>query len=305
MTTSFRVGMAVLGLGPTLVLLGAALLPASASLAQATAPASGAEPIAKGQRVFTCGHSFHVFVPPILADMCAKAGISGHTQVGLSSIGGSRVIEHWTVPDDNNKAKEALRSASVDVLTLSPIFLPDAGLDHFTALAVEHNKNIRILVQPIWLRWDIYEPTTQRPEKLDRNAIAIGELRKRHEPLFKSIDDYVSSQNKRLGRTVLFVVPAPQAVLALRERIVAGQAPGLKLQSDLFGDDVGHGKAPLMTLVAYCNYAAMYRRSPVGLPVPEALTQANLGDQVQALNRLLQELAWAAAVEHPLSGVRP
>jgi hypothetical protein len=40
----------------------------------------------------------------------------------------------------------------------------------------------------------------------------------------------------------------------------------------------------------------MYRRSPVGLPL------ASVPDE--ALNRLLQELAWQAAVEHPLSGVR-
>ena len=34
-----------------------------------------AAPVPKGQRVFTCGHSFHVFVPAILADMAKKAGI--------------------------------------------------------------------------------------------------------------------------------------------------------------------------------------------------------------------------------------
>ena len=45
----------------------------------------------KGLRVFYSGHSFHYFVPPILADMAKKGGIKDHTQLGLSSIGGSRV----------------------------------------------------------------------------------------------------------------------------------------------------------------------------------------------------------------------
>jgi len=52
--------------------------------------------ITEGQRVFSCGHSFHVFVPGILADIAKTAGIKDHQQLGLSSIGGSRVIQHGT-----------------------------------------------------------------------------------------------------------------------------------------------------------------------------------------------------------------
>ena len=130
------------------------------------------------------------------------------------------------------------------------------------------------------------------------------ELRKRHEPYFKSIDEHIRELNKKHGKTVLFVVPAPQALIALREKIIAGEAPGLKTQEELFTDALGHCKPPLQALVGYCNYGVMYRRSPVGLPVPEILKQAKLGDQEEKLNRLLQELAWEAVKQHPLSGVR-
>lgn len=263
-----------------------------------------AEPIKTGQRVFTCGHSFHVWVPDIMTDLAKKAEIPDHKQLGVSSIGGSRVIQHWDIADEKNKAKEALKSGKVDVLTLSPIFLPDDGIEKFTNLAVENNKDIRICVQPIWLRWDIYEPTMKRPDKVDHNAIDGEELRKRHAPLFKAIDEHVRELNKKLGKTVLYVVPAPQALIALREKIIDGKAPGLKTQNDLFTDALGHGTAPLMALVAYTNYAVVYRRSPVGLPVPAVLKQAKLGDNEEKLNRLLQELAWEAVTQHPLSGVR-
>jgi hypothetical protein len=276
-------------------------------LLAATAPADDPKlvpPITKGQHVFTCGHSFHVWVPGIVADLAKKAEIADHVQIGVSSIGGSRVIQHWDIPEEKNKAKEALKSGKVDVLTLSPIFLPDPGIENFTKLALEHNKDIRILVQPIWLRWDIYEPTTKRPEKVDHNAITGEELRKRHEVYFKAMDEHIRELNKKFGKTVLYEVPAAQAVIALREKIIAGQAPGLKEQEDLFTDPLGHGKPPLMALVAYCNYGVMYRRSPVGLPVPTVLKSAKLGDNEEKLNRLLQELAWQAIVQHPLSGVR-
>ena len=42
------------------------------------------------------------------------------------------------------------------------------------------------------------------------------------------------------------------------------------------------------------------RRSPVGLPLPAQLAQA---PEAEKLNRLLQEIAWQAVSEHPLSGV--
>jgi hypothetical protein len=86
--------------------------------------------------------------------------------------------------------------------------------------------------------------------------------------------------------------------------IIAGQAPGLKEQDDLFTDALGHGKPPLMALVGYCDFAVIYRRSPGGLPVPAILKQAKLEEQEESLNRLLQELAWDAVLQHPLSGLR-
>lgn len=261
-----------------------------------------AAPITKGERVFTCGHSFHVWVPGIVADLCKKADIPNHTQVGLSSIGGSRIIQHWD--KDVNPAKEALKTGKVDVLTLSPIFLPDVGIDNFVKLAVENNKDIRIIVQPIWLRADIYEPTMKRPAVVDHNAITIDELKKRHAEHFTKMDAHIRELNKGLGRTVLYIAPAPHAVIALREKIVAGQAPGLSKQSDLFTDATGHGTPALKALVGYCNFATIYRRNPIGLPVPEILKSAKLSaDNEEKLNRLLQELAWDAVVKHPLSGV--
>ena len=59
----------------------------------APAKAAAAE-VPKGQRVYSIGHSFHVFMPPLLAQIAKSAGIEDHQQVGLSSIGGSYVIQH-------------------------------------------------------------------------------------------------------------------------------------------------------------------------------------------------------------------
>lgn len=279
--------------------------PAAWSLAAAGDKKGKADqPIPQGQRVFTCGHSFHVFVPNILTDMAKSAGIKDHVQVGMSSIGGSRVYQHWNVADDKNKAKEALRSGKVDVLTLSPIHLPDNGIENFVKLALENNPKIRITVQEFWLPFDIYDVTfTKRPAKVDHDAPTIDELRKLHEPYFKSMDEHVQELNKKHGKQSVFVVPVGQAVLALREKIVSGKAPGLSKQSDLFTDPIGHAKPPLQALAAYCQFAVIYKTSPVGLPMPAVLKNAKNADG-EKLNTLLQELAWDAVTHHPLSGVQ-
>jgi hypothetical protein len=264
-------------------------------------PARGQSEV-KGQRIFYTGHSFHYFVPPILADIAKKADVKEHTQVGLSAIGGSRVYQHWNVAEEKNKAKQSLKDGKVDVFTMSPIYLPDDGIENFVKLGIAGNPKIRIFVQENWLPWDHYDVKFKRPApKIDHNAPTADSLKKLHEPYFKSIDDHVKALNKKHETKAVRVAPVGQAVIALRVKIIDGAAPGLKTQNDLFTDEIGHAKAPLAALAAYVYYSLIYERSPVGLPVPQVLSKA---PEAEKLNRLLQEIAWQAVTEHPLSGVK-
>jgi hypothetical protein len=259
----------------------------------------------KGQQVFSSGHSFHMFMPAILADIAKSAHIHDHKQVGVSSIGGSRVIQHWNKAEDKNTAKAALKSGKVDVFTMSPIYLPDEGIGNFTKLALEHNPDVRVLIQEFWLPFDVYQPDYQkkRPEKADRNSRTVAEMKRIHAPYFKSMDDHAAALNKEHGKPVVSIVPVGQAVILLREKIIESKAPGLKVQEDLFRDAIGHVQPPVMALTAYCHFAVIYKRSPVGLPVPAILKNAKNPEWGEDLNKLLQELAWKAVTEHPLSGV--
>ncbi|MBW3542888.1 MAG: hypothetical protein KY476_21715 [Planctomycetes bacterium] len=267
--------------------------------------ADAAPPVERGQRVFSAGHSFHMCVPRILGEMAEAAGIEGHEQVGTQSLGGSRCIQHWDVPDERNKVKPALATGKIDVLTLSPIYLPDEGIERLARLAVEHNPQVRVTVQEFWLPFDVYDTGYQRkrPAPPDRNTHTAEELRAMHAEYFKSMDEHVAALNEQLGRKTVFVVPAGQAVIALREDIIAGKAPGLVTQDALFRDAIGHPTPPLQALVAYCHFAVIYRRSPVGLPMPSVLVKAGRDEWDERLNRRLQEIAWEAALEHPHSGV--
>ena len=264
-------------------------------------PQSG--PITTGLRVFTCGHSFHLHIPPLLAEIAATAGIQGHTIVGISKIGGSHAYQHFDVPDDKNLAKAALIAGNVDVLTLSCMAQPDRGIDQFAQLGFEHNPNIRVTVQEIWLPQDTWpfdysKHIYKSPE--DFNNADLNEVKKNYAAYTKVMDDYVTGVNAKLGKQVVFLVPDGAAEIALREKIVAGQTPGLTKQSELFGDWWGHPRQALQLVTAYCHYAVIYRRSPVGLPSPPSAASRKVDPK---LILLLQQIAWDAVTHDPFSGV--
>jgi len=273
--------------------------------AQDPAPSASAEP-PKGLRVYSIGHSFHVFMPGILAQIAKTAGVVDHQQVGLSSIGGSYVHQHWNAPDDKFKSKATLESGALDVLTIAPLFLPDDGIENFVRLASEKCPQIRVFIQEFWLPFDVNSDFRKvKPQPPDRETFDLAKLQAEYDAYFRDIDAHVVALKEKYGdKPRLFVVPVGQPVLALRKKIAEGASPGLAKQTDLFTDPIGHAKPPLQTLVAYCYYAEIYGRDPAGLPVPPQLEKAGLDKETTAkLNRLLQELAWNAVTSHPLSGV--
>lgn len=263
-------------------------------------------PITNGQRVATCGHSFHVFTYRQVEQIAASAGLK-HQLMGLSSIGGSTVQKHWDVPEEKSAVKQVLKAGGAEVLTLSPIWLPDEAIEQFVKLGIEHNPALRITVQEYWMPNDEYEPVypLQTRKKVDHNATDLAKLRDATMRYAKDIEDYVKGINQRLGKDAVLIVPVGMAAVTLREKILKGEAPGLKQQSELFRDNWGHALLPLQLLSSYCHYAVIYRKSPVGLPVPLAFrTLKDMSDDDKAkLNTLLQQIAWDTVSAHPMSGI--
>ena len=109
----------------------------------------------KGLRVFYASHSLMWYVPKPLSEMAEAAGIKGHKLVGLQSLGASKTVQHWNLADDKNEAKKALKTGEVDVFVMSPISFPDEGIENFVKLGLEHNPNMRFVVQLSWGGGDI------------------------------------------------------------------------------------------------------------------------------------------------------
>lgn len=258
------------------------------------------------QRVFVCAHSFMTFIAKLLPPM-AEAGGIGFTLAGHQMIGGSQVIQHWNLPKD--KAKPALQAGLVDTLILSPTLqLPDAGIDNFVRLGLSKNPKLRVLVQASWPAFDdsgsqsieaftIRAAQFTNAQRDQATAESLEGLRTfQRDGWIARLQAQVAKLNVESGREAVRLVPVHEAVYALRQRIIAGTAPGLTRQTELFSDPIGHPTAPLTVLVAYCHYAAIFQRTPVGLPLPAVLRKATLAAE---LNQVLQEVAWQAVGAKP------
>lgn len=259
----------------------------------------------KGLRVFVAGHSFLMPVTDPIAEVAKSAGMSAHETAGRQSIGGSRTLQHWDLPEERNKAKAALRTGKIDALIVSPhVKLPDEGIDRFAELALEHNKNARILVQASWYLFDAPGRNATNFKNADRNNARIDELRKAYEPFYKALAGQVKGLNETHKKPVVALVPVGHAVMRLREKVVAKEAPGVAAQADLFTDPIGHARPPVIVLTAYCHYAVLYGKKPSDLPVPVTLARAGKKEDMEKLNRLLQEIAWETVTQEPLTGVK-
>jgi hypothetical protein len=254
-----------------------------------------------GQRVFYTGHSFHMFVPPMIDELVKSTGIQGHVRAGQQSIGGSKVIQHWEYPEEKNTAKPALVSGKVDVFTMAPhLMIPDPGITNFVELGLKHNPNMRFLIQGSWYPFDVAPPAAGAPDKrikdnAQRDTAKIEDLQAAIDEWRKRIEAQVDELNKQHGKHV-FIVPVGDAVVKLRAMVVAGQFPGITQQSKLFRDSIGHGLGPVMVLAAYCDFAAMYRMSPVG----HKITERSVSDEQHAI---LQKLAWDVVSNYPHAGI--
>lgn len=256
-----------------------------------------------GQRIFYTGHSFHMFVPGMIEAMVKTANIKGHKLAGQQGIGGSKVIQHWQVPDEKNTAKQALIRGDVDVFTMaSHLLSPDEGITNFVKLGLEHNPNMRFLVQASWYPFDLPAPASGEPDlrikdNAQRDNVKIEDLQAAINGWRTQIETQVAGLNQKHGKKCVFIVPVGDAVVKLRAMVVAGKFPGITKQSALFRDPIGHGQGPIMVLAAYCNFAAIYRISPVGHTAPERSINAEQ-------HAILQQIAWDTVSKYPQAGVK-
>jgi poly(3-hydroxybutyrate) depolymerase len=275
---------------------------------------------AAGQRVFYASHSLMWDMPPVLAQQVEAYGIKDHTIVGHQRIGVSRTMQHWNMADAKNEAKKALKAGNVDVFVTSCLVHPDEGITNFVKLGLEHNPNMKFLMQISWPGLG-YTDNEQFNAK-GKGKGAFGgkkggmfrtpadnkppeELAKINVIDIKNAEEQAKKLNEQFGKgkTVVFLVPTAQAHNALRTLIFKKEMPSMTDQQEVFIDPIGHPTAPVVALNAYLHFAVLYNRSPIGLPMPSNLKNAKKSQWDEKMNRKLQELAWNLVTNYPPSGV--
>jgi|GEM_PF-386254 len=106
--------------------------------------------VPEGKSVFYASHSLMWDMPPVLAEIAESYGIKGHKVLGIQRLGVSRTSQHWDLPNDQNQAKKALKEGNVEAFVMSPIGMPDPGIDNFVKLGLEHNPNTKFYIQISW-----------------------------------------------------------------------------------------------------------------------------------------------------------
>ena len=285
-------------------LLASGCLAASSSAHSSDGNTPDKKPAPPGLRVFFASHSLMWYVPKPLGEMARSAGIQGHKLVGLQSLGASKTSQHWELPDGKNQAKKALKTGEVDVFIMSPISFPDEGIENFVKLGLEHNPNMRFVIQLSWGGGDIDNQDFPKGafDNVDKEKTP-EQLKNLYEKNIKAGEAQADEINKKYGRgkTIMALVPSAQAMVTLRTKIAQKEWAGLTKQGDLFVDAV-HPSAPMEALNTYMHFAVLYGYSPIGLPMPEMLKVAKREEWNEKFNRSLQELAWetVTAYRHSL-----
>jgi hypothetical protein len=238
-----------------------------------------------------------MFVPRRVEQLVTAHRIEGHKLVGTQGIGGSRVFQHWDLADEKNKAKKALRSGAVDVFTMAAhVTVPDRGIASFTELGLKHNPKLRLLVQASWYPFDVPSREKRIRKNAQRDGMKIEDLQTAVDTWRKQLEAQADELNKKHPRKAVFIIPVGDAVVKLRAMVIKGEYPGVKTQSSLFTDAIGHAGPHVQALAAYCNFAAIYRASPAGL-------KPRFPGIEDAHHVILQKLAWDTVSSYRHSGV--
>lgn len=235
----------------------------------------------KGLRILYGGDSWHRFMPDYM-DRIGKAG----------EIKGQSV--RWSGKSDT----ELLEKGEIDVISWgrpgwSNHQLPEFLKQNVVENGLKGNPDFRLYVQMAWTVHDGLGKPFQTKDDYDQSKIAdVQAVLDRERAKVEAIADAI---NKKHGRQVMFLVPLGDATTKLRAMIVEGKFRGVTKQSAIFADAMPHAGPIAAELAAYCNYAAIYRTSPIGLQIEKGVPEEQ--------RVILQKLAWETVSKYPYAGV--
>jgi len=225
-------------------------------------------------------------------DVIAKAAGIKYQSYGYGSDLDKPINSGRKVLEDTPRT--LMEKGEVDVcLTVDKNWAAEPALEKWAPVGLAHNPNFRLYQQARFL---VADGVTGVKSNEDRDNTKIADVQAALDKNRKRLEVRVDAINKDLGKPVVFIVPVGDAIVKLRELVVDGKYPGVTKQSELFKDAL-HAKEHVNLLTAYCNFAAIYQKSPVGLK----LEMKDITDEQHAI---LQKLAWETVSQYPHAGLK-
>ena len=237
----------------------------------------------KGLRILYSGDSWHRFMPDYMGRLGKAADIKDQSV-------------RWSGKPD--EIAELLGKGEIDVLSWGRPGWSSGQLTEFLKQNVlenglKGNPNFRLYVQMAWTVHDGLGKPFQTKDDYDNSKLA--EVQAVIDRERATVEAIANELNKKHGRQVVFLVPLGDATTKLRAMVVEGKFPGVTKQSVIFADAMPHAGAIAAELAAYCNYAAIYRTSPVGLQVKDGVPEEQ--------RVILQNIAWETVSKYRHAGV--
>ncbi len=305
-----------------LSLLPLALLALLTACNKKPAPAPAAKPAApvpagpvNSAKVFYFGHSLVDQDMPLMVGSFAKARQKSWLAQGQLGWG-TPLAEHyeWSgkfnedaplgFADENKnrpffvgEGKAQIKSGKYDVMVITESnghtkTEGDETVDYATKLsqlARKVNPNIRIFLYSNWLDRKLFTSDDAWRTQTDKDI-----------SWWESVADRV---NAELDGPDLLVIPGGPILVAVTREAASGKLPGLSVK-DLFRKDDGVHVSDLgFYVIALAHYAAIFRDSPVGLPVETATEDGPADTLSPDAAARIQELVWTKLKSYPRSGI--
>ena len=248
-------------------------------------PSPGAKAPAppKGLRILNSGDSWHRLMPDYMGRLGKAADLKEQSV-------------RWSGKPD--EIAELLVKGEIDVMTWGRPGWSSGQLTEFLRQNViekglKGNPNFRLCVQMAWIVGDGLGGRVKVKDDYDNSKIEeVQAILDRERAKVEAVADEL---NKKYGHQFFYLVPLGDATTKLRAMIVEGKFPGVTKQSAIFADAMPHMGPIAAELAAYCNYAAIYRTSPVGLQIKDGVPEEQ--------RVILQKLAWETVSKYPYAGV--
>lgn len=285
------------------------------------ATAVAEKPVAAGQSgaTPTGGRVGYTLILWGCEDPVIKAlGIEGHKTLGGPYLGtwhdikGAKAIGKGRL--------DGLERGDFDMLLVAtPHCYPGAepwagamGLESTPAILAtagsKNNPNFRLVWQT-WF-WPHEEVRGSKKMSLALSSRSVAPER------IADLEKLAGEVNEKLGRQVMVISPAGEAVRDLVTMVAEGKFPGISEPFDLWVNaDMWQPGLHIRSLIAYVNVATMYGVSPIGSnpdfsgltfgggKAPKG-TVADLTPITDEQRAILQRIAWDAVTRFPVSGVK-